>query len=65
MYMSFRAENYRCFEDLTVEPLERVNLVAGKNNVGKTALLETLWLHHEYHNPSLAYWTNVARGRAV
>jgi len=64
MYKSFRAENYRCFEDLNVEPLERVNLVAGKNNVGKTALLEAVWLHHEYHNPSLAYVTNLFRGLA-
>lgn len=62
MYKSFRAENYRCFEDLIVEPLERVNLVAGKNNAGKTALLEALWLHHECHNPTLAYWTNLVRG---
>ncbi|MFH0823331.1 MAG: AAA family ATPase [Pseudomonadota bacterium] len=62
MYRSFRARNYRCFEDLIVEPLERVNLVAGKNNVGKTALLEAVWLHHEYHNPTLAYVTNLARG---
>ncbi len=62
MYKSFRAQNYRCFEDLIVEPLERVNLVAGKNNVGKTALLEAVWLHHEYHNPTLAYVTNLARG---
>ncbi len=62
MYKRFQAVNYRCFGSFVVEPLERVNLVAGKNNVGKTALLEALWLHHEYRNPALAYWTNVARG---
>ena len=62
MYTSFRAENYRCFKDLTIEPLQRVNLIAGKNNVGKTALLEAIWLHHEYHNPTLAYMVNVIRG---
>jgi predicted ATPase len=62
MYESFRAENYRCFKDITVEPLQRVNLIAGKNNVGKTALLEAIWLHHENHNPTLAYIVNVIRG---
>jgi hypothetical protein len=35
---------YRCFEHLTIEKLGRVNLIVGKNNVGKTALLEALWL---------------------
>ncbi len=44
MYTSFTAENFRCFGHLKVEPLERINLIAGKNNTGKTALLEALWL---------------------
>ena len=44
MYTSFTIENFRCFENLTVGPLARVNLIAGQNNVGKTALLEALWL---------------------
>ena len=44
MYTSFTIENFRLFEKLTVEPLARVNLIAGENNVGKTALLEALWL---------------------
>ncbi len=44
MYTSFSVENFRCFDNLTVEPLARVNLIAGQNNVGKTALLEALWM---------------------
>ncbi len=46
MYTSFTVKNYRCFDDLTIEPLARVNLIAGKNNVGKTALLEALFIYH-------------------
>ncbi len=49
MYKSFRIQNYRCFEDLTIEPLARVNLIGGKNNVGKTALLEALFLYERRH----------------
>ena len=45
MYHWFSIENFRCFDSLTVEPLARVNLIAGPNNVGKTALLEALWMH--------------------
>ncbi len=62
MYKSFAVRNFRCFDDLTIEPLERINLIAGKNNVGKTALLEALWLHHGYHNPELGLRLRVFRG---
>lgn len=41
---SLEIKGYRCFEHLTIEKLGRVNLIVGKNNVGKTALLEALWL---------------------
>lgn len=42
MYESVRIQNFRGFEDLTVDGLTRVNLIVGANNVGKTALLEAL-----------------------
>ena len=45
MYTSFAIENFRLFKNLTIGPLARVNLIAGKNNAGKTSLLEALWLH--------------------
>ena len=45
MYRSFSIKNFRCFDELTVEGMGRINLFAGKNNVGKTALLEALWVH--------------------
>lgn len=42
MLRSLTLKNFRCFQNLTLEPLERVNLIAGKNNVGKTSLLEAI-----------------------
>ena len=36
--------NFRRIERLTVAPLGRVTLIGGRNGVGKTALLEALWL---------------------
>ena len=42
MLDSLHIQNYRLFKDLTIEKLARVNLIAGKNNCGKTALLEAL-----------------------
>lgn len=53
MYTSFSIENFRLFDHLKVEPLARVNLIAGENNVGKTALLEALWLHSGPNVPDL------------
>jgi hypothetical protein len=41
---SLEIKNFRCFEHLVIEKLGRVNLIVGKNSVGKTALLEALWL---------------------
>lgn len=35
--------NYKCFKDLKIENLSRINLVAGVNNSGKTALLEAIY----------------------
>jgi len=39
-----------------------VNLIAGKNNVGKTALLEALWLHQGGNNPELGIKIDEMRG---
>ena len=62
MYKLFKARNFRCFRDLTINNLERVNLIAGINNVGKTALLEALFLHCGAFNPGLTFKLNVFRG---
>jgi AAA15 family ATPase/GTPase len=37
-------ENFKCFQNLTIDGLESVNLIGGKNNVGKTAFLEAVEL---------------------
>jgi AAA15 family ATPase/GTPase len=62
VYRSFTVKNFRGFEKLTIESLERVNLIAGKNNVGKTALLEALWIHHGAINPDLGLRVDSFRG---
>ncbi|GBC95294.1 DNA replication and repair protein RecF [bacterium HR16] len=62
MYRSFTVRNFRCFKELTLSDLARVNLIAGKNNVGKTALLEAMFLHCGAYNPELAIRINAFRG---
>ncbi|MEG5053576.1 MULTISPECIES: AAA family ATPase [unclassified Microcoleus] len=40
-------QNFRCFEQIKISGFERVNLIGGKNNAGKTALLEALFLYND------------------
>src|SRR5258708_36619872 len=42
---SLEIRNFRAFRDLKIEHLGRVNLLVGKNNVGKTCLLEAIQLY--------------------
>lgn len=42
---SLEIQNFRALRHLKIERLARVNLIVGKNNVGKTSLLEALWLY--------------------
>ena len=46
--------NYRVFNDLKIDRLSRINLIAGKNNSGKTSLLEAIFLLAGGGNPKAA-----------
>ena len=50
---SLEVENFRSFSHLLVPKIGRVNLITGKNNAGKSSLLEALWLYAERCSPSL------------
>src|SRR5260221_10422468 len=54
--------NFRGFEVLDIKGLARINLIAGKNSVGKTSLLEALFLLSWIDNPGLPFSLNVLRG---
>ncbi len=45
MLDSLEIQNYRNFKHLHIEKLGRVNLIIGKNNTGKTSLLEAVSLY--------------------
>jgi|SRR4051812_138330 len=44
MIRKLTVQGFRCFRELHVEPLTRVNLFVGQNNAGKTSLLEAVEL---------------------
>ena len=62
MFRSIHIRNFRCFQDFSLGSLERINLIAGKNNVGKTGMLEAIFLHLGPGSPELAVRVNLLRG---
>ncbi|MCK5877602.1 MAG: AAA family ATPase [Candidatus Marithrix sp.] len=46
MIKEVNIENFRCFGTSTFSGFHQINLIGGKNNVGKTAFLEALHLSH-------------------
>lgn len=48
---SLEIHQYRAFDRLIIPQFGRVNLVVGKNNVGKSSLLEALWLFTQRVRP--------------
>ena len=53
MFQNLEIRNFRLFENLKIERLGQVNLVGGRNNSGKTTLLEALFLLCGMANPEL------------
>ncbi len=45
MIRNIEIKNFRCFDTLKLAGFEKINLISGKNNVGKTALLEALFIN--------------------
>jgi predicted ATPase len=62
MFTNFTVKNFRGFTGLVLKDLARVNLISGKNNTGKTALLEAVQLHNIQTNGPLAVAINKQRG---
>ena len=46
-------KNFKCFKQLTLPDLGRITIIGGKNNVGKTALLEILFLFFDRLPPNM------------
>ena len=62
MLTSLSIKGLRGIEQLTIRPLGRINLIAGKNGAGKTAVLESLWILGGPDIPDLAVRLDAFRG---
>jgi AAA15 family ATPase/GTPase len=62
MLDSLYIKNFRLFKELKIEQLGRVNLIIGRNNSGKTGLLEALHLYAKNASPRTLYELIMERG---
>ena len=62
MLTDIEVKNFRGFRSLKMNDLGRVTLVGGRNGVGKTALLEALWMLGGPDLPELGERINEMRG---
>ena len=61
-FSSVRVERLRGIKSADVQDLSRINVFFGKNNCGKSTLLESIFLLAGQSNPSLPVRINMARG---
>jgi AAA15 family ATPase/GTPase len=52
MLTGIQIKNFRSFSNVEIGPFKQINLIAGLNNTGKTALLEAIFLALGAQNPS-------------
>jgi predicted ATPase len=65
MYESIRFEGLRALDHVELTGLRRVNLIVGKNNVGKTTVLEGLLLLGGATNPAMLLTLGQMRGQRL
>ncbi len=53
MLSSFQVDNFRTFRHLSLPSLGQINLIVGRNNTGKTMLLEAVRLHSAQGSPAI------------
>jgi hypothetical protein len=62
MFRSIMINNFKSFDNIKLEGLSKINVITGMNNVGKTALLEAIFLLIGGGNPALVLKINTFRG---
>ena len=62
MLKGLHIRNFRGFNALKIDQLSDINLIVGKNNSGKTSLLEAIFLLSGAGNAQMAITDNVIRG---
>jgi len=45
-----KIEKFKCFDNFKISGFKRVNLISGRNNIGKTTLLEACYINMNIGN---------------
>jgi AAA15 family ATPase/GTPase len=53
MLTSLHIKNFKTLQDFNISTLNQINLFGGKNNIGKTTILEGLFMFYDRLNPML------------
>jgi AAA15 family ATPase/GTPase len=61
MIESIYINNFKCFKNFTLDNFNRVNLISGRNNAGKTSLLESLLILYSAISPNIFNEINASR----
>jgi len=51
MITRLNISNFKCFEHLELPQLSRVTLLGGRDNIGKSSLLEAMFMFFDRLNP--------------
>jgi AAA15 family ATPase/GTPase len=62
MISKLRLKNFRCFNDFTLNEICPVTLIAGANNVGKSTILESIYLFMDRYSNGVFQKINSFRG---
>jgi len=62
MFKKVKINSFRGISSLEIDDLRRINLFVGKNNCGKTSVLEGIYLLSDYMHPQKVLNINRARG---
>jgi len=62
MITELTIDGFKGFEHLEVPRLSRITLLGGRNNVGKTSILEALFMFHDRYNPQMILRQFAGRG---
>ncbi len=65
MLSRLHIQKFRAFNPLKIDSLAKINLFSGRNNSGKTSLLEAIFLLSGAANPAVLLNANVLRGITV
>ncbi|WP_410958574.1 AAA family ATPase [Salmonella sp. SAL03171] len=52
MIKDIHLKNFKCFESITLKQLKTLNVISGKNNFGKTSILDAIFSFYDVKNPA-------------